>query len=116
MHDVFHISMLRRYIPDPSHVLDYDTVPVQDDLSCKELPVRILDRKMQTLRNRTISMVKVQWQFHKPDGQLGSMRRTSEKATRTCSRLILISWTKFLEGGVDVTPGNFLNVIFPFMM
>ncbi|GAV74514.1 Chromo domain-containing protein, partial [Cephalotus follicularis] len=67
VHDIFHISMLRRYIPDPSHVLDYDTVPVQDDLSCEELPVRILDRKTQTLRNRAISMVKVQWQFHKPD-------------------------------------------------
>ncbi|GAV57794.1 Chromo domain-containing protein [Cephalotus follicularis] len=67
VHDVFHISMLRRYIPDPSHVLDYDTVPVQDDLSYEELPVRILDRKARTLRNRTISMVKVQWQFHKPD-------------------------------------------------
>ncbi|GAV79909.1 Chromo domain-containing protein [Cephalotus follicularis] len=67
VHDVFHISMLRRYVPDPSHVLDHDTVPVQDDLSCEELPVRILDRKMQTLRNRTISMIKVQWRFHKPD-------------------------------------------------
>ncbi|GAV64392.1 Chromo domain-containing protein [Cephalotus follicularis] len=67
VHNVFHISMLRRYIPDPSHVLDYDTVPVQDDLSCEELPARILDRKTQTLRSRTISMVKVQWQYHKPD-------------------------------------------------
>ncbi|GAV66430.1 Chromo domain-containing protein [Cephalotus follicularis] len=67
VHDVLHVSMLRRYVLDPSHVLDHDTVPVQDDLSYEELPVRILDRKMQILRNRTISMVKVQWQFHRPD-------------------------------------------------
>ncbi|GAV78866.1 hypothetical protein CFOL_v3_22331 [Cephalotus follicularis] len=108
MHDVFHISMLRRYIPDPSHVLDYDTVLVQDDLSFEELPMRILDRKMQTLRNRTISMVKVQWKFTNLMRQLGSVRRTSENASRTCSRLILISRTKFLEGGVNVTPEIFM--------
>ncbi|GAV90663.1 Chromo domain-containing protein [Cephalotus follicularis] len=67
VHDVFHVSMLRKYIPDPSHVLDHDTISVQDDLSYEELPVRILDRKTQILRNRTISMVKVQWQFHRLD-------------------------------------------------
>ncbi|GAV58056.1 Chromo domain-containing protein [Cephalotus follicularis] len=67
VHDVFHVSMLRRYVPDPSHVLDHDIVLMRDDLSREELPGRILDRKMQILRNRTISMVKVQWLFHRPD-------------------------------------------------
>lgn len=32
VHNVFHISMLRRYIRDPSHVLDYIPLDIQDDL------------------------------------------------------------------------------------
>ena len=28
VHDVFHVSMLRRYIPDPSHVINYEDVEV----------------------------------------------------------------------------------------
>ena len=43
-HNVFHISMLRRYVSDPSHVLKYDTIALQKDLSYEERPVSILDR------------------------------------------------------------------------
>ena len=32
VHDVFHVSMLRKYIPDPSHVLNYETLKIKDDL------------------------------------------------------------------------------------
>ena len=51
IHDVFHVSMLRKYIPDPSHVLT-------------EQPVQILDRREQVLRNKTIPLVKVLWRSH----------------------------------------------------
>ena len=33
VHDVFHVSMLRKYIPDPSHVLDYSQLELDDRLS-----------------------------------------------------------------------------------
>ena len=32
VHDVFHVSMLRKYILDPSHVLNYETLKIKDDL------------------------------------------------------------------------------------
>ena len=51
-HNVFHISMLRRYVSDPSHVLKYDTIALQKDLSYEERPVSILDRGMKELRLR----------------------------------------------------------------
>ena len=51
IHDVFHVSMLRKYIPDPSHVLT-------------EQLVQILDRREQVLRNKTIPLVKVLWRSH----------------------------------------------------
>ncbi|XP_042448934.1 uncharacterized protein LOC122033838 [Zingiber officinale] len=67
VHDVFHVSMLRRYVPDPTHVLADIPVPVQPDISYEEVPVRILDRKEllgPKLRNKTIRLVKVGWQHH----------------------------------------------------
>ena len=57
--------MLKKYISDPSHILSQEPVEVQTDLTYEEKPVRILDREEKTLRNRTISMVKVLWRNHK---------------------------------------------------
>ena len=64
IHDVFHVSMLRRYRSDPSHVIKDTEVEISDDLSYVEEPVRIVDRKMKQLRNREIPMVKVIWRNH----------------------------------------------------
>ncbi|XP_042983246.1 uncharacterized protein LOC122312652 [Carya illinoinensis] len=43
MHDVFHVSMLRKYVHDPTHVLDYAPLQMHKYFSYKEAPVRILD-------------------------------------------------------------------------
>ena len=64
IHNVFHESMLRKYIPDPSHVLSYEPIQVRDDLSYEEISIEILDRKEQVLHNRTIYWVKVFWKNH----------------------------------------------------
>ena len=64
VHNVFHISMLRKYIPDPSHVLDTPEIELRDDLSYEEQLVHILDREEKELRNKTISLVKVLWRNH----------------------------------------------------
>jgi hypothetical protein len=61
IHDVFHVSQLRKYISDPSHVIKPDIIPLKDDLSFKVPPVRIGDRKMKQLRNKEIPLVKVIW-------------------------------------------------------
>ena len=55
IHNVFHESMLRKCILDPSHVLSYEPLQIRDDLSYEEVLVEILDRKEQVLCNRTIS-------------------------------------------------------------
>ena len=61
IHNVFHVSMLRRYHSDTSHIIEYETVEIQPDLSYEEQPVKILDRKEQVLRNKTIPLVRVLW-------------------------------------------------------
>ena len=64
LHNVFHVSMLRKYVFDPSHVLEREPVELSDDLSYVEEPVQILDRREQTLRNKSIQLVKVLWRSH----------------------------------------------------
>ncbi|XP_042426114.1 uncharacterized protein LOC122013977 [Zingiber officinale] len=59
VHDVFHVSMLRRYVPHPSHILTDVSVVLQPDISYEEIPVRVLDRKERRLRNKVIRLVKV---------------------------------------------------------
>ena len=64
VHDVFHVSMLRRYEPNPSHVLEWSDLDLEPDVSYEERAVRILDRRDQVLRGRSILLVKVLWSHH----------------------------------------------------
>ena len=52
IHDTFHVSMLRKYIPDPSHVLREQPVQLKENLTYEEIPVQIVDRKEQVLRSK----------------------------------------------------------------
>ena len=56
--------MFRKYIPDPSHVLNYEPLKIKDNLTYEEVPIQILDRKDQVRRTKTISLVKVFWKNH----------------------------------------------------
>ena len=64
IHDVFHVSMFRKYIADPSHVLRDKLVELKEYLTYEERPVHIVDRKDQVLRNKVIPLVKVLWMNH----------------------------------------------------
>ena len=61
MHDVFHVSRLKKYCPDPQHVLSTDEIELQEDLTFEEKPVKILDRNVKALRIKIIPLVKVLW-------------------------------------------------------
>ena len=53
--------MLKKYVLDKSHVLEQEPIELHEDLSYEEKPVQILDRKIKTLRNKEIPLVKVLW-------------------------------------------------------
>ncbi|XP_050908809.1 uncharacterized protein LOC127122533 [Lathyrus oleraceus] len=61
LHDVFHVSQLRRLIVDQSHVVQLDDVEVRDNLTVETLPMRIEDREVKQLRGKEIALVKVVW-------------------------------------------------------
>ena len=49
VHEVFHVSMLRRYTPDPAHVVDWGEIEVDTDGTFEEGPVCIMDSRDQVL-------------------------------------------------------------------
>ena len=65
IHNVFHVSMLRRYRSDPTHVVSSETIELRPDLTYEEEPVEILAREVKELRNKKILLVKVLWRNHK---------------------------------------------------
>ncbi|XP_050918500.1 uncharacterized protein LOC127135920 [Lathyrus oleraceus] len=62
LYDVFHVSQLRKYVLDPSHVIPMDDVQVRDNLIVEDLPIRIDDRELKQLRGKEISLVNVVWE------------------------------------------------------
>ncbi|XP_027122169.1 uncharacterized protein [Coffea arabica] len=59
IHNVFHVSMFKKYHPDPSHVLQPENIKIDEALTYEEKPVKLLDRKVKELRNKRIPLVKV---------------------------------------------------------
>ena len=64
VHEVFHVSMLRKYTPDLAHVVDWGQIDVDTDRTFEEGPVCILDIRDQVLRRKIVRLVRVQWQHY----------------------------------------------------
>ena len=64
VHKVFHVSMLRKYTPDPAHVVDWGQIEVDMDETFEEGPVCIFDSRDQVLRRKTMRLVRVLWRHY----------------------------------------------------
>ncbi|KAL0546367.1 hypothetical protein IC582_016275 [Cucumis melo] len=64
VHDVFYVSMLRKYVADSTHVVDFEPLQINENLSYEEQPVEILAREVKMLHNRVIALAKVLWRNH----------------------------------------------------
>ena len=84
VHNVFHVSMLRKYVSDPSHVLSYENLELDEDLSYEEKPVQILDRKEKVLRTKTIALVKVLWRNSKSGEATWELESDRGIGSRSC--------------------------------
>jgi hypothetical protein len=59
LHSMFHVSQLRKYISDTSHVIQLDDVQVRENLTVETVPLGIEDRKVKRLRNKVVELMKV---------------------------------------------------------
>ena len=63
-HEVFHVSILRKYTPDPAHVVDWGQIEVDTDGTFEEGLVCIVDGRDQVLRRKTVRLVRVLWRHY----------------------------------------------------
>ncbi|XP_073035256.1 uncharacterized protein [Primulina eburnea] len=64
VHNVIHVSMLRKYMWNPSHVLNYKSLQLTLNLSFKERHTQIFDRQERRLRTKVIHVIKFKWLNH----------------------------------------------------
>ena len=73
---VFHVSMLRKYTLDPTHVMDWGELVVDANGTFEEGPVHIMDSRDQVLRRKTVRLVKVLWQHRRVEEAIGEREDT----------------------------------------
>jgi hypothetical protein len=67
IHNVFHVSLLKKYIRDANNVIDWSVIQVEQEGAFQVHMVCILDRKIKKLWNRSIELLKVQWPWYGPE-------------------------------------------------
>jgi hypothetical protein len=67
LHNVFHVSQLKKCLRVPEEQLPLEDLSVQDDLTYAEYPIKILDTLTHVTRSKVIKMCKVQWSHHGED-------------------------------------------------
>ena len=75
-HEVFHVSMLRKYTPDSAHVVDWGQVEVDTDGTFEEGLVCILDNRDQVLRRKTMRLVRVLWRHYRVEESMWECKDT----------------------------------------
>ena len=72
IHDVFHVSQLKKCHAEMADIPLRDTVPLEaiqldSDLTYEEKPVKILEFASPVTRSKVIKFCKVQWSHHTED-------------------------------------------------
>jgi hypothetical protein len=64
VHDIFHVSQLKKCLKTPVDVVLPEVIPLEADLSYPEHPIKVLDQKDRVTRRKTIKFFKIQWSNH----------------------------------------------------
>jgi hypothetical protein len=91
IHDVFHVSQLRKCVRLPTEVLLEPELEIEPDLSYQEHPVKVLDQKERSTRARSIRMYKIQWSNH-----------SEEEATWETENFLCSCFPDFLPKGISM--------------
>ncbi|MCI19810.1 hypothetical protein A2U01_0040970, partial [Trifolium medium] len=85
MHDVFHVSQLRKFVPDSSVTVDLELIDLEPNMTFQPQPVQIVDRDVRKLSNRSIPVVRVIWEGS-PEGEATWELETGLVAERPMAR------------------------------
>ena len=109
VHDVFHVSQLKRCHAEMADIPLRDTVPLEaihldSDLTYEEKPVRILEYANRVTRSKVIKFCKVQWSHHTKDEATWNERMIFARTTRT-----YFLANPNLEGEIHFKGGRFVT-------
>jgi hypothetical protein len=85
VHNVFHVSQLKRCLKLLTDVVIEDTIPLEPNLTYKCYLVKLLEQQDRTTRKKTTKFYKVQWNGH-----------SGEQATWKCEDFLRSNYLKFL--------------------
>jgi len=92
VHDVFHVSQLKKCVRVPTEIVEQEELSVEPDLSYSEHPIRILDQKERRTRRQSVKMFKIQWNHH-----------TEEEATWETEEYLNKNFPGFLPAPQGIT-------------
>jgi hypothetical protein len=90
IHDIFHVSQLRKCVKVPTKIIDPQALEIESDLTYTEHPIRVLDTKVRSTRRETIKMYKIQWNHH-----------TEEEATWETESYLQHNFPDFLQANLQ---------------
>jgi hypothetical protein len=64
VHDVFHVSLLKKYLRVSEEQVPLEELVTSEDLTYQEYPVKLLETSERVTRNKKIRVCKVQWSHH----------------------------------------------------
>ncbi|XP_019167149.1 PREDICTED: uncharacterized protein LOC109162898 [Ipomoea nil] len=91
VHNVLHVSQLKKYVHDLTHVLPPEVIPLDDDMSYEESLLTILDYKTWETRRKSVKMVKDWWTHHGVEEATWEL----ESSMRECYPELFSSGTSF---------------------
>ena len=93
IHNIFHVSQLKKCLRIPIEAIDSDTIQLESDLTYVERPIKILDRKDCITRRTIIKFYKVQWTHH-----------SEEEATWEKEEFLKSKYPEFLRTHQGICP------------
>jgi hypothetical protein len=90
IHNIFHVSQLRKCVKVPTEIIDSKAIEIEPDLTYTEHPIRVLDTKERSTRRETIKMYKIQWNHH-----------TEEEATWETESYLQRNFPDFLQANLQ---------------
>jgi hypothetical protein len=67
VHNVFHVSQLKKCLRVPDRTIEVMDVTLEPDLTYSEHPIQVLDQKDMITRRRVLKFYKIQWNQHTED-------------------------------------------------
>ena len=97
IHNIFHVSQLKKCLRVPTEAIDSDSIQLESDLTYPEHPIKIIDRKDRVTRRTTNRFYKVQWSNH-----------SEEEATWEKEEFLRSKYSDFLSAQPGTTSSNLL--------